>query len=275
MEQGQCTSERNLPWIRKNGHVKFLKSSLSLPFSPSFPTRNEKLLADPERLRQISERIPAGRWGEPADFVGPVVFLASNASQYVCGELLVVDGVRYRFFWCSPLSSSPCLLRLSTSLFFFFSPPFFRLIPPLRFEFRFSNSLFGTEKNDNALWEISPPSLPLHDLVRQKRTKTDWFFSLDFSSFPRLTFTVWAIRHRICYFNSPPVLLFWTLSMCIVVTIFCAFFPFPLIELSNKPPLFSIFYRVGWVDDIFQKRLHIIPLEKHMDSKLVTDFCGL
>ena len=125
MEQGQCTSERNLPWIRKNGHVKFLKSSLSLPFSPSFPTRNEKLLADPERLRQISERIPAGRWGEPADFVGPVVFLASNASQYVCGELLVVDGVRYRFFWCSPLSSSPCLLRLSTSLFFFFFAPFF------------------------------------------------------------------------------------------------------------------------------------------------------
>lgn len=45
------------------------------------------------RLRQISERIPAGRWGEPKDFAGPVVFLASSASQYVCGELLVVDGV--------------------------------------------------------------------------------------------------------------------------------------------------------------------------------------
>jgi 2-deoxy-D-gluconate 3-dehydrogenase len=55
--------------------------------------RNEKLLADPVRLRQISERIPAGRWGEPKDFAGPVVFLASSASQYVCGELLVVDGV--------------------------------------------------------------------------------------------------------------------------------------------------------------------------------------
>ncbi|KAF5311151.1 hypothetical protein D9619_007808 [Psilocybe cf. subviscida] len=53
---------------------------------------NEKLLADPTRLRQISERIPAGRWGEPEDFAGPVVFLASLASQYVCGELLVVDG---------------------------------------------------------------------------------------------------------------------------------------------------------------------------------------
>lgn len=60
-------------------------------------TRNEKLLQDPVRLRQISERIPAGRWGEPKDFAGPVVFLASRASQYVCGELLVVDGVRARY----------------------------------------------------------------------------------------------------------------------------------------------------------------------------------
>ena len=49
------------------------------------------------RLRQISERIPAGRWGEPRDFAGPVVFLASAASQYVCGELLVVDGVSFDF----------------------------------------------------------------------------------------------------------------------------------------------------------------------------------
>jgi 2-deoxy-D-gluconate 3-dehydrogenase len=53
---------------------------------------NEKLLQDPVRYRQISERIPAGRWGDPKDFAGPIVFLASAASQYVCGELLVVDG---------------------------------------------------------------------------------------------------------------------------------------------------------------------------------------
>lgn len=55
--------------------------------------RNEKLLADPVRLRQITERIPAGRWGTPKDFAGPAVFLSSRASQYVCGEMLVVDGV--------------------------------------------------------------------------------------------------------------------------------------------------------------------------------------
>ncbi|RSL55434.1 hypothetical protein CEP53_007085 [Fusarium sp. AF-6] len=35
---------------------------------------------------------PAGRWGTPADFAGPAVFLCSNASQYVTGEVLVVDG---------------------------------------------------------------------------------------------------------------------------------------------------------------------------------------
>ncbi len=50
------------------------------------------LRADPERSRQILERIPAGRWGEPDDLVGTVVFLASGASDYVHGHVLVVDG---------------------------------------------------------------------------------------------------------------------------------------------------------------------------------------
>ncbi|RIH84955.1 2-dehydro-3-deoxy-D-gluconate 5-dehydrogenase KduD [Calidithermus roseus] len=50
------------------------------------------LRADPERSRQILERIPAGRWGEPADLVGAAVFLASPASDYVNGHILVVDG---------------------------------------------------------------------------------------------------------------------------------------------------------------------------------------
>ena len=55
--------------------------------------RNEKLLQDPVRLRQISERIPAGRWGEPRDFAGPAVFLASDQlSGYVTGAQLLVDG---------------------------------------------------------------------------------------------------------------------------------------------------------------------------------------
>ena len=44
------------------------------------------------RSEQISARIPAGRWGEPADLAGAVVFLASAASDYVNGHVLVVDG---------------------------------------------------------------------------------------------------------------------------------------------------------------------------------------
>ena len=50
------------------------------------------LRADPVRSRQILERIPAGRWGEPGDLSGAVVFLASGASDYVNGHVLVVDG---------------------------------------------------------------------------------------------------------------------------------------------------------------------------------------
>ena len=50
------------------------------------------LQADETRNRQILERIPAGRWGEPEDLVGAAVFLSSAASDYVNGHVLVVDG---------------------------------------------------------------------------------------------------------------------------------------------------------------------------------------
>jgi 2-deoxy-D-gluconate 3-dehydrogenase len=50
------------------------------------------LQKDETRSRQILERIPAGRWGEPQDLAGAAVFLASPASDYVNGHVLVVDG---------------------------------------------------------------------------------------------------------------------------------------------------------------------------------------
>ncbi|MBC8133573.1 MAG: 2-dehydro-3-deoxy-D-gluconate 5-dehydrogenase KduD [Deltaproteobacteria bacterium] len=50
------------------------------------------LQADPNRSRQILERIPAGRWGESSDLTGATVFLCSRASDYVQGHVLVVDG---------------------------------------------------------------------------------------------------------------------------------------------------------------------------------------
>ncbi|MGA8043208.1 MAG: 2-dehydro-3-deoxy-D-gluconate 5-dehydrogenase KduD [Terracidiphilus sp.] len=52
----------------------------------------EALRANPERARQILDRIPAGRWGCPQDLAGAAVFLASRASDYVHGHILVVDG---------------------------------------------------------------------------------------------------------------------------------------------------------------------------------------
>jgi 2-dehydro-3-deoxy-D-gluconate 5-dehydrogenase len=56
-------------------------------------TNNTKALReDPVRSKSILDRIPAGRWGSPEDLGGAAVFLASHASDYVTGHVLVVDG---------------------------------------------------------------------------------------------------------------------------------------------------------------------------------------
>lgn len=56
-------------------------------------TDNTRALQDDQaRHDSILERIPAGRWGTPEDFAGPVVFLASAASNYVHGTIVTVDG---------------------------------------------------------------------------------------------------------------------------------------------------------------------------------------
>ncbi len=52
----------------------------------------QALREDPERSKSILDRIPIGRWGTPDDFKGPIVFLASKASDYVNGAILFVDG---------------------------------------------------------------------------------------------------------------------------------------------------------------------------------------
>ncbi|WP_263575860.1 2-dehydro-3-deoxy-D-gluconate 5-dehydrogenase KduD [Paenibacillus vietnamensis] len=52
----------------------------------------EALREDPVRSTQILQRIPAGRWGSSEDLVGPAVFLASAASDYMNGHVLAVDG---------------------------------------------------------------------------------------------------------------------------------------------------------------------------------------
>jgi len=62
--------------------------------APGYMATNntQALREDQERNKAILERIPAGRWGLPSDMAGPVIFLASPASDYVTGYTLAVDG---------------------------------------------------------------------------------------------------------------------------------------------------------------------------------------
>jgi 2-dehydro-3-deoxy-D-gluconate 5-dehydrogenase len=50
------------------------------------------LMADKVRYKELTDRMPMGRWGKPEEFAGPAIFLASQASSYVTGTMLVVDG---------------------------------------------------------------------------------------------------------------------------------------------------------------------------------------
>jgi 2-deoxy-D-gluconate 3-dehydrogenase len=52
----------------------------------------EPLRNDAARNKSIQDRIPAGRWGRPEDLAGATLYLASAASDYVCGTILPVDG---------------------------------------------------------------------------------------------------------------------------------------------------------------------------------------
>ncbi len=73
-------------WAAKNIHVNAIAPGY-------FDTEMcAAIVNDPVREPQIRGRIPAGRWGQPADLVGPLLFLASEASDYVDGHVLVVDG---------------------------------------------------------------------------------------------------------------------------------------------------------------------------------------
>ena len=83
---GQLTKALANEWASKGVNVNAI--------APGYiATDNTQALQDDEvRYNSILERIPQGRWGTPADFGGPAVFLASQASDYVNGEILTVDG---------------------------------------------------------------------------------------------------------------------------------------------------------------------------------------
>jgi 2-dehydro-3-deoxy-D-gluconate 5-dehydrogenase len=83
---GQLTKAFANEWASKGVNVNAI--------APGYmdTDNTEALRNNPERARQILERIPAGRWGSPEDLAGAAVFLASSASDYVHGHILIVDG---------------------------------------------------------------------------------------------------------------------------------------------------------------------------------------
>jgi 2-deoxy-D-gluconate 3-dehydrogenase len=82
----QLTKALANEWAERNVQVNAIAPGY-------FRTENTSALQSDElRNRQILERIPAARWGEPEDIAGAAVFLAAPASNYINGEVLVVDG---------------------------------------------------------------------------------------------------------------------------------------------------------------------------------------
>jgi 2-deoxy-D-gluconate 3-dehydrogenase len=83
---GQLTKAFANEWASKGVNVNAI--------APGYmdTDNTEALRKNPERARQILDRIPAGRWGHPEDLAGAAVFLASSASNYIHGHILVVDG---------------------------------------------------------------------------------------------------------------------------------------------------------------------------------------
>ncbi|MFI8379450.1 SDR family NAD(P)-dependent oxidoreductase [Leeuwenhoekiella sp. NPDC079379] len=83
---GQLTMALSNEWAGKGVQVNAI--------APGYiaTDNTEALRDDPERSSSILGRIPAGRWGQPDDFKGPIIFLASKASDYMSGHVMTVDG---------------------------------------------------------------------------------------------------------------------------------------------------------------------------------------
>jgi gluconate 5-dehydrogenase len=92
------------PYAASKGGLKMLTRAMCAEWGPSgvqvnaigpgyFKTElTSALVADPEFDAWVRRRTPAGRWGSTEDLIGALVFLASPASDYVCGQLIAVDG---------------------------------------------------------------------------------------------------------------------------------------------------------------------------------------
>lgn len=82
----QLTKALANEWAKYNVNVNALAPGYMLTDATA------ALRANSERSKQVFSRIPAGRWGEPDDLAGAIIYLASPASDYVNGHILAVDG---------------------------------------------------------------------------------------------------------------------------------------------------------------------------------------
>jgi NAD(P)-dependent dehydrogenase (short-subunit alcohol dehydrogenase family) len=92
------------PYASSKGAIAGLSRTLALEWAttgitvntispgPFYTEMNEALANDPERFNWFTSRVPMGRWGQPDELAGAVVFLASEASSFVTGAMLMVDG---------------------------------------------------------------------------------------------------------------------------------------------------------------------------------------
>ena len=83
----QLTKALANEWARFNVNVNAIAPGYILT------DLTQPLYDDPARSRKIVERVPVQRWGRPEDLQGAVIFLASSASDFVHGHILLVDGV--------------------------------------------------------------------------------------------------------------------------------------------------------------------------------------
>lgn len=92
---GYAASKGGIAQLTKSLAVAWAKDKIRVnAIAPGWivTAMTEAVRADAERSRAIIERTPMGRWGEPADLVGPALFLASDAARFVTGVVLPVDG---------------------------------------------------------------------------------------------------------------------------------------------------------------------------------------
>jgi NAD(P)-dependent dehydrogenase (short-subunit alcohol dehydrogenase family) len=92
-----CSSKGAIDTLTKTLACEWAKDNVLVnAIAPTFVETKTKDTTfaepDPAFVKMVTDRIPLGRWGVPGDFVGPTIFLASRASDFVTGQILYVDG---------------------------------------------------------------------------------------------------------------------------------------------------------------------------------------